>query len=80
MKFHLEKEVQCDPETGEEIGHTLFWLYCDEQVSAEAFWLTEEDTDLSMRSLGLLPLEERFPGFIRGYAEIGEALYVVAHA
>ena len=75
--LRIEREEQIDSETGEEIGNTQWWLFRDNTLLSEAFWLTEEDDADSMAELGLFPLEEVYPREkIEGYAEVGETLYV----
>jgi hypothetical protein len=75
----LEIEEQTDLETGEEVGHSNLWVYEDKKLLTEVHWLTDEDSDKSMRELGFIPLEEKWPGEeITGYQEFGETLYVQA--
>lgn len=57
--------------------HPTFWVRRDGKIIEEAFWLTDEDQDETMRSAGFFPLEEKYPGEeIAGYKEMGETFYV----
>lgn len=54
--------------------HPNFWIEA-EGKRTEAFWLTDEDSDESMRALGLVPLEERFGERIANREAFPEPLY-----